>query len=121
MCCNAFPHSKENTSDPIEYGMGGGWVHPKVADRMAFSGFHFRNALVGSEWATVILLSMNGLRKQPSHRALCPFRRGILFPSLASSCRLSAVTIASSLMGGRGLSHEREENGCKSTCVKLGG
>ena len=100
MCCNAFPHSKENTSDPIEYGMGGGWVHPKGADRMAVSGLRFRNALVSSEWATVILLSMNGLRKQSSYRALCPFQWGSLFPSLASGCRLSAVTIASSLMGG---------------------
>jgi len=121
MCCNAFPHSKENTSDPVEYGMGGGWVHPKGADRMVVSGLSFRNALVGSEWATVILLSMNGLRKQSSHHALCPFWRGSLFPNLASGYRLSAITIASLLMGGYGLSHEREEDGCKSTCVEFGG
>ena len=29
--------------------------------------------------------------------------------------------IASSLMGGYGLSHKRVEDGCKSTCVKFGG
>jgi len=31
------------------------------------------------------------------------------------------VTIASSLMGGCSLSHERLEHGCKSTCVEFGG
>ena len=41
-------------------------------------------------------------------------------PDWASGCRLSAVTIASSLMGGCGLSHERVEDGCRSTCVELG-
>ena len=41
-------------------------------------------------------------------------------PVWASGCWLSAVTIASSLMGGRGLSHKRVEDGCKSTCVKFG-
>ena len=38
--------------------------------------------------------------------------------------RLTAVTIASSLltlMDGCGLSHERVEDGCKSTYVKFGG
>jgi len=40
---------------------------------------------------------------------------------LVSSCWLSAVTIAILLMGGCGLSHERVEDGCKSTCVKFGG
>jgi len=29
---------------------GGGWVHPKGADRMAISGLSFRNALVGAAW-----------------------------------------------------------------------
>jgi len=38
-----------------------------------------------------------------------------------SGCWLSAVTIASLLMGGRGLSHERVEDGCKRTCVEFGG
>jgi len=38
-----------------------------------------------------------------------------------SSCRLRAMTIASSLMGGCGLSHKRAEDGCKDTYVKFGG
>ena len=41
-------------------------------------------------------------------------------PVWASSCQLSAVTIASSLMGGCGLSHKRIEDGYKSTYVKFG-
>ena len=40
-------------------------------------------------------------------------------PVQASGCWLSTVTIASSLMGGCGLSHEHVEYGCKSTCVKF--
>jgi len=31
---------------------------------MAVSGLCFENALVGSEWATAVLLCTNGLRKQ---------------------------------------------------------
>jgi len=50
-----------------------------------------------------------------------PISNGKAFiPVWASSCRLSAVTIASSLIGGCGLSHERVEDGCKSTCVEFG-
>ena len=53
---------------------------------------------------------------------MAPISNGEAFiPVWASGCRLSAVTIASSLMGGCGLSHERVEDGCKSTCVKFGG
>jgi len=43
------------------------------------------------------------------------------FPVWASGCWLSAVTNASSLMGGCGLSHKCAEDGYKSTCVKFGG
>jgi len=43
------------------------------------------------------------------------------FPVWESGCRLSAMTIANSLMSGCGLSHEHIEDGCKSTCVKFGG
>ena len=42
-------------------------------------------------------------------------------PVWASGCRLSTMFIASSLMGGCGLSHKRVEDGCKSTCVEFGG
>jgi len=55
---------------------GGGWVHPKGADSMVVSGLRFENALVGSEWATAILLCTNGLRKQSSCPARHPFPMG---------------------------------------------
>jgi len=58
-------------------GIGGGrWVHSKGADSMAISGLHFGNALVGSEWATAVLLCANGLRKQSSCPARHPFLTG---------------------------------------------
>jgi len=53
--------------------VGGGWVHPKGADSMAVSGLRFENALVGSEWATAVLLCTNRLRKQSSCPAQHPF------------------------------------------------
>jgi len=55
---------------------GGGWVHLKGADSMAISGLSFRNALVGSGWVTAVLLCVNGLIKQSSHPARCPFPMG---------------------------------------------
>ena len=56
---------------PGEKRAEGGWVQQKGADSMAVSGLRFENALVGSEWATAVLLYTNGLRKQSS----CPARR----------------------------------------------
>ena len=55
---------------------GGGWVHPKGADSLAVSGLSLRNALVGSGWATAVLLCMNWLRKQSSRPAQHPFSVG---------------------------------------------
>ena len=53
---------------------------------------------------------------------MVPISDGEAFiPVWARGCQLSAVTIASSLMSGCGLSHERVEDGCKSTCVEFGG
>ena len=49
---------------------------PKGADSMAVSGLRFENALVGSEWATAVLLCTNGLRKQSSCLAQRPFPTG---------------------------------------------
>jgi len=43
--------------DKVCFSRKGRW------DSMAVSGLHFGNALVGSEWATAVLLCMNGLRK----------------------------------------------------------
>jgi len=89
-------------------------VHPKGADSMAVSGLCFENALVGSEWATAVLLCTNRLTKQSSCPAWHPFPTG---KHLSQSGRV----VASSLMGGCGLSHERVEDGRKSTCVEFGG
>ena len=49
---------------------------------MAISGHSFRNTLVGSGWATSVLLCMNGLRKQSSHISRCSFLAGKPFPHL---------------------------------------
>jgi len=70
-------------------GIGGGeWVYPKGADSKAVSGLRFENALVGSEWATAILLCIYGLRKQSSCPARCPFpARKHLSQSVLSGCR----------------------------------
>ena len=51
-------------------------MHPKGAESMAVSGLRFENALVGSEWATAVLLCTNGLRKQSSCLAQRPFPTG---------------------------------------------
>jgi len=55
---------------------GGGWVLPKGAESMAVSGLSYRNALVGSGWATAVLLSTNRLKEQSSRPARCPFPAG---------------------------------------------
>jgi len=97
---------------------GGGWVHPSSADSMAVFGLHLENALVDSEWATAVLLCT----KPVLLPCTAPISDGEAFIAVwASGCRLSAMTIASSLMGGCGLSHEHVEDGCKSTCVEFGG
>ena len=54
-------------------------MHPKGADSMLVSRFNCRNTLVGSGWATSVLLCTNGLRKKSSHLAQCPFSVGKLF------------------------------------------
>ena len=71
------------------------------AVNMAVSRLRFDNALVGSEWATAVLLCTNRLRKQSSCPARRPFPTGKhLSQSGRAVCPLSAVTIASSLMVG---------------------
>ena len=51
-----------------------------------------------------------------------PISSGETFiPVWASGCRLRAMTIARSSMGGCDLSHKHVEDGCKSTCVVFGG
>ena len=51
-------------------------MYPKGADSMAVSGLCFRNALVGSEWGTAVLLCTNRLREQSSRPAWCLFPMG---------------------------------------------
>jgi len=68
---------------------GGGWVHLKGADSMAISGLSFRNNLVGSGWATAVLLCMNGLRKQSSLPAWRPFPAGK--PSIQSGQEVAGL------------------------------
>ena len=55
---------------------GGGWMYLNSADSMTISGFSFRNALVGSRWATAVLLCTNKLTKQSSRLARHPFLVG---------------------------------------------
>jgi len=89
---------------------------------MAVSGLHFGNALVGSEWATAVAPMHKRVEKTVLLPCTAPISGGKAFiPVWASGFQLSAVTITSTLMGGCGLSHERVEDGCKSTCVKFGG
>jgi len=101
-------------------------VHPKCADSMAVSGLHFGNTLVGSEWTTAVLLCTNALRKTVLSPCMLPISCGEAFIQVwVSGCQLSAVTIASKLMGWCGLSHELVyrgwATGCKSTCRKFEG
>ena len=88
---------------------------PKGADCMAISGLSFRNTLVGSWWATSLLLCKDEVKKKQSSRlARHPSLElgEATFPAWVSSFQPKAVTIASSLMGGCGLSHECVEDGC---------
>ena len=57
---------------------------PKGEGSMAVSGLRLENDLVGSEWATAVLICTNGLRKQSSCPARCPFPTGKHFPVWAS-------------------------------------
>jgi len=61
---------------------GGGWMHPKGTNSMAVSGFSFGNTLIGSGWATSVLLCTNGLRKRSCHLVWHPFPAGSFIPSL---------------------------------------
>ena len=93
-------------------------MHPKGADSMAVSGLRIENALVGSEWAMHCCPPMHKrVEKTVLLPCTAPISDGEAFIPV---CRLSAMTIASSLMGGCGLSHEHLEDGCKSICVEFG-
>jgi len=96
-------------------------VHLKGADSMAVSG-----SALEMPWLALsgpLLSSMHErVEKTVLLPCMVPISGGEAFiPVWASSCRLSAMTIANSLIDGCGLSHERVDDGCKSTCVKFGG
>ena len=80
------------------------------------------NTLVGSGWATAVLLHMH---KQVEKTVLSPYAVPIsggeaVFPVWAS--RLSAECCDyCKLVNGWVWSNECVEDGCKSTCVKFGG
>ena len=95
-------------------------MHLKGADSMAISGLSFRNTLVGSGWATAILLCTNGSRKQSSHLAQHPFPAGKPFSSLGKRLLAECRDYCKLINGGCGLSQKCVEDGCKSTCVKFG-
>ena len=59
-------------------------MHLNDADSMAIAGLNFRNALVGSGWATAVLLCTNELRKQSMGTLYgAHFRWGSIYPSLS--------------------------------------
>ena len=95
-------------------------MHPKGTDHMT-AGLSLRNALVGFWWVTAVLLWwVTAVLLWVEKTVLSPCTMPIsgeeaLFPVWASGCRLREVTIASSLMGGCGLSHKGVEDGCKGT------
>ena len=49
---------------------------PELPEGMAVYGLSFRNTVVGSGWATAVILCTNGLRKQSSRPARRPFPVG---------------------------------------------
>jgi len=95
------------------FGDSGRWL-----DSMAISALSF--TLVGSGWATAVLICMNRFRNNPLTLYSTHFQQGNVFQVWVSGCQLSAMTIASLLKGGCVLSHEHVEDGCESTCVKFG-
>jgi len=96
-------------------------VLPKGADSMAVSGFHFEMLWLALSGPLLSLYAQT-VEKTVLLPCMAPISDGEAFiPVWVSGCRLSAVTITSSLMGGCGLSHKRVEDGCKSTCVEFGG
>ena len=86
--------------------VGGGRVS------MAASGLSCRKPLISTGWAISLLFCTNGLRASISgSEAIFLLGKGDHWPR--------ALTIASSLDNGCGLSHEYTQDGCNGTCVNL--
>jgi len=91
---------------------GGGKVSTLSPGNMATSGRSCRKLLVSTGCAISLFLCMNGLIKWSSdHEAILSPSRGDHWPT--------AVTIASLLDSGCGLSQECAQDGCIGTCMKL--
>ena len=84
---------------------------------MAASGLSCRKPLVGTKWASSLLLCTNGPRKLPSGHVAPLFMAVKLFSCSIGVTR--AVTIESLLDSGCGLSHISTRDGCNGSCVKL--
>ena len=100
---------------------GGGLLHLRVQTAWLSLG-----SILEMPWLALSGPCCPPMHEQVEKTVLLPYKvpissREAIIPVWASGCRLSAVSIASSLMDGCGLSHERVEDGCKSTCVKFGG
>jgi len=87
------------------------WVHPKGAKSMPSLGSALEmHWLVGC----FCLPCKKRLRKLSLHFAGPPFQTGkLFFPVCTSGCWPIAMTIASLLMNGCGLSHEHVKDGAK--------
>ena len=85
----------------------------KGCNSMDISGLSFGNTLVGIGWAISVLIYIYKLTEKT---VLSPCWTSIpeseaFFPVSMSGCPPRAMTIASLLMGGCGLSHECVEDG----------
>jgi len=109
---------KPSSCDVTSYNVVWRWVllQQKGHDRGRL------NTLVGSGWATAVLLHMH---KQVEKPVLSPCAVPIsggeaVFPVWASGLSAECCDYCKLINGGYGLSHECVEDGCKSTCVKFG-
>ena len=95
-------------------------------DRFCFSRKGPKGGIGGGGWVHHLEMPWLALGATAEKIVLSPCTAPIssgeaFIPVWASCCQLSAMTIASSLVGGCGLSQKYVEDGCKSTCVKFGG
>ena len=96
---------------------GGGQVSTLGPGNMAPSGLSYRKPLISTGWAISLLLCINGLREQSSGHVGPPFQP--VFSLCTGDHWPRALTIASSLHSGCGLSHECAQDDLNDTCVKL--
>ena len=81
---------------------GGGWCHPQGAVHMAAARLGCKRAMVGTEWANCHPGYMNRRRKRYSHLLGDSFLGGKAAWDLNGYLPPRMLTIACSLMSGRG-------------------